>query len=976
MPDDPVSTPEPTPPDQPSLLGNIEPSEMIARGLQSVKMTSGSAGLWQPPTVEECARLFSGYEVLRLLGRGGMGAVYQARQVALDRLVAIKLLPLEISVDHDFAERFRREARAMAKLNHPNIITVYDFGSTREGHLFFVMEFVEGANLADVIHKVGLDGDQALSVAEQVCKALSFAHGKGIIHRDIKPANVMIDTDSHVKVADFGLARLTDSNAVELGHTVTGTVLGTPDYMAPEQMKGMDVDHRADIYSLGVMIYEMICREVPRGVFQPPSKRTGCDPRIDQIVIKAMQQAPAHRYQSTQELRSDLTAARLPAAAAQMRPPSAAKKSRLPLVAGIVAGILAIVVALFMLVPELRLGRASNRENSSSHFPRENRASDLGSQTLNTGKASSASLTSATRDAPFVNTLGMRFVPVPGTKVLFSVWDARVQDYAAYAHAKKVADSWTKGEKDGVPVSQGPDYPVVVVSWDDAKAFCKWLTEKERAEDRLPTGAEYRLPTDEEWSRAVGLTSEQGATPGEKGGKNRVDYPWGRGFPPPQPKVGNYADSVWHEKFPKEPWLEGYTDGYATTSPVGSFAANAYGLFDMGGNVWQWCEDWFDQNQNGRVVRGASWDFSDRNALLSSSRFHYVPWNRIYHVGFRCVLDSAPAHEAESGPASAARPAGARGENFLPNLATTAAPFVNTLGMKFVPVPGTKVLFSIWDTRVRDYAARALVNTVDDAWTRQIHEGVPVSREPDDPVAGVTWNDAQAFCQWLTESEAVAGKLPKGAKYRLPTDEEWSRAVGLDSEPGATPAEKSQKDEVDFPWGTGFPPPRPNLGNYGDSAKHQKFPLERWIEGYSDGYVTTSPVASFPPNAYGLYDMGGNLRQWCEDWFDASQKERTMRGASWHAATLASVLLSYRYHAIPGHREDDYGFRCVLELPGPPAGLASAAREPRAIKLWDTPEKITFGVGGGRTARCAWTKEHPLSWTSSAAMRSSALALK
>ena len=152
MPEKNEPPPEPTP-EQPTLLGGLAPDEMFARGMQTVKMTSGAHGhLAAAERSRKCARLFPGYEVLSLLGRGGMGAVYQARQIELDRLVAIKLLPLEISVDKDFADRFRREARAMAKLNHPNIIAVYDFGTTREGHLFFVMEYVEGANLADIIH--------------------------------------------------------------------------------------------------------------------------------------------------------------------------------------------------------------------------------------------------------------------------------------------------------------------------------------------------------------------------------------------------------------------------------------------------------------------------------------------------------------------------------------------------------------------------------------------------------------------------------------------------------------------------------------------------------------------------------------------------------------------------------------------------------------------------------------------------------
>ncbi|MEQ1859259.1 MAG: serine/threonine-protein kinase, partial [Chthoniobacteraceae bacterium] len=308
----------------PSALGGVNPEELLARGMNTVQMT-GAAGGWTPPSVDDAARLFPQYEVLGLLGRGGMGAVYKARQIELDRLIAIKLLPLEISVDADFADRFRREARAMAKLSHPNIITVHDFGTTTEGHLFFAMEFVDGANLHAIIHSgsgapplagersgeaplppAGLTPAQALAITIQVCEALAYAHEQGVVHRDIKPANVMVDQRGRAKVADFGLARLTDPAAEQFGHTMTGTVMGTPDYMAPEQMKGMNVDHRADIYSLGVMLYEMLCKDIPRGFFDPPSVRVGVDARLDDVVKRAMQQQPDRRYQQTTEMQTDV----------------------------------------------------------------------------------------------------------------------------------------------------------------------------------------------------------------------------------------------------------------------------------------------------------------------------------------------------------------------------------------------------------------------------------------------------------------------------------------------------------------------------------------------------------------------------------------------------------------------------------------------------------------------------------------------
>jgi serine/threonine protein kinase len=269
-------------------------------------MTGSGPGLWVPPTDEEVARLFPQYEMLGMIGRGGMGAVYKARQIALDRFMAIKLLPLEVSVDREFSDRFVREAQTMARLNHPHIISVYDFGKTMEGHLYFAMEFVDGVNLHEMIHGPGIPPAQALEIIEGVCDALEYAHAKGVVHRDIKPANVMVNTDGCVKVADFGLARRTDATTNAKGRTVAGTVLGTPDYMAPEQMRGIEVDHRADVYSLGVVLYEMLCKEVPRGFFDPPSKRVGVDTSIDDVVKKAMQQLPERRYQRTAEMKTEV----------------------------------------------------------------------------------------------------------------------------------------------------------------------------------------------------------------------------------------------------------------------------------------------------------------------------------------------------------------------------------------------------------------------------------------------------------------------------------------------------------------------------------------------------------------------------------------------------------------------------------------------------------------------------------------------
>jgi hypothetical protein len=258
----------------------------------------------------------------------------------------------------------------------------------------------------------------------------------------------------------------------------------------------------------------------------------------------------------------------------------------------------------------------------------------------NRGVPPAATTLGATKASPFVNTLGMEFVPVPGTKVLFCRWQTRVKDYAEFAKEKTVSPSWKTMQFNGVPVGREPEHPVSGMSWDEAKEFCEWLTKKESAEGKLPKGMQYRLPTDEEWSQAVGLAKENGATPRERSMKNMVDYPWGAGWPP-RAKVGNYGDETFHEKFPNAPqkWIEGYTDGFITTSPVGTFPANDFGIHDLGGNLYQWCDDWYDPVEKSHVTRGCSWANSDRFSLLLSRRSSLPPGSRSPNVGFRCVVE-------------------------------------------------------------------------------------------------------------------------------------------------------------------------------------------------------------------------------------------------------------------------------------------------------------------------------------------------
>jgi hypothetical protein len=239
---------------------------------------------------------------------------------------------------------------------------------------------------------------------------------------------------------------------------------------------------------------------------------------------------------------------------------------------------------------------------------------------------------------PYENSLGMRFVPVPGTGVLFCVWETRVQDYRAYAEANPdVNRAWENLLFGGVEVTPGPEHPVVNVSWTDAKAFCEWLTRKEQKEELLGSQQFYRLPTDLEWSAAVGLGPEIGDTPQARDGGVQGVYPWGTDWPPP-PGVGNYADLTAKASFPSWEIIDSYRDGFATTAPVGSFPPNELGLYDLGGNVWEWCEDRYDPDKDYRVVRGGSWFNQEPRHLLSSARDHHLPGYRYDCYGFRVVL--------------------------------------------------------------------------------------------------------------------------------------------------------------------------------------------------------------------------------------------------------------------------------------------------------------------------------------------------
>jgi serine/threonine protein kinase len=284
-----------------------------------------------PPSAEELSAMLPQYEITHLIAAGGMGAVYAGMQRALDRPVAIKILPPGAARDHESIERFRTEAKAMARLTHANIPAVYDF-DVSAGYCYLAMEFIDGWNVHQLITQKELPPELTYSLLIQTCEALQFAHQRGIVHGDIKPSNLLVTQEGVLKLADFGLARLTGSRESE-----TYEPMGTPEYAAPELWQpGVVMDQRADLYSLGCVFYEMLTGAPPQGQFQLPAVPLKLDPRVDVIITRCMQQNPDLRYQSAAEVKKALEAIREPAqgsaaprpAVRVVRPP--ARRSQTP----------------------------------------------------------------------------------------------------------------------------------------------------------------------------------------------------------------------------------------------------------------------------------------------------------------------------------------------------------------------------------------------------------------------------------------------------------------------------------------------------------------------------------------------------------------------------------------------------------------------------------------------------------------------
>jgi serine/threonine-protein kinase len=630
----------------------------------------------ETPVARELASgqvLGSRYEIRECIGAGGMGAIYSARRIHIGDTVAVKVLRPEVVHDAQSRERFQREARAAAKLHHPNAVVVHDFGQDHDGTTYIVMELLEGRSLREVLSREGkIAPKDAVGIVKQACAAIEAAHRLGIIHRDIKPDNIILldshDGVPHVKILDFGIAKLLDrtNDSGELDPTLTqvGTVVGTPNYMSPEQCQGEALDARSDVYSLGVVLYEMLTGVQPftaknstgiviKHVTEKPRPLQALNPElpaaVERVVLKALEKKPEARQQSAMDLarefaeavnqptspkpfapvsfepvttRADTVVTPRGSAAAQSSPRS--PSSKLPLFATIGAASVLLLGGLvwwkFFSTPAPQTPPAVKGVTAQLPPP--------------SAPAATPSAT-ATAQAPegmlLIGGGEFRMGRDDGNDLDQPSQMATVRSF--YLDVTEVTNQAYKKFLDETnhpapPLWKGgtfPDgqenFPVTDVTWDDANAYAKW--------------AGKRLPTEEEWELAA------------RGTDGRI-YPWGETY---KPGAANINDDT------------GATPNEVKTRAVGSYSEgkSPFGLMDMSGNAFEWTASALKAYPGGRlpetagyqnlkVIRGGSWRSDPKQASATYRRGwpatrkdwpEGIAADQIDYsaIGFRCAQD-------------------------------------------------------------------------------------------------------------------------------------------------------------------------------------------------------------------------------------------------------------------------------------------------------------------------------------------------
>ena len=905
------------------------------------------------------------YKLDRILGRGGMGVVWLARDEELDRDVALKFLPEVVALDAEAVADLKRETRRNLDLTHPHIVRIHDFVSDKRTAAI-AMEYVDGATLSAL--KLERPG-RVFAVAElrpwveQFLEALHYAHAKAkVVHRDLKPANLMVTDGGDLKITDFGIATSITDSVSRVSKRAGAS--GTPVYMSPQQMMGEKAAVTDDIYAVGATLYELLTSKPPfysGNVLLQAQNKTApsiaerraelgieaepVPPEWEQAIAACLAKDPAARPQSAKELAERLG---LTAQSNTQRPPANAERLNQKSEPKVKRGVptrsepvqrpgSTSQIPLFAVVAAAVLLLGGLGWYFGIHVPEQKRLAEIAQQRAWERAASEAGEVMGSPDKKDNPPAAAKAFPQFGQRWVVPDFGVEMMPIAAGTF-RMGTDSADDDLNLAKPITQvtiskpfwigrtevtqqqwqtlmsanpskfkAPARPVENISWEQAMEFCDLLTAWERNAGRLPAGYVYRLPTEAQWEYAcrAGTTGHHAGDPDALG---------------------------WNKN-----------NSNRSTQPVGQKQANAWGLHDMHGNVAEWCLDFkFGEYPGGAVTdfvsqgvartkRGGNW--GDHPINTASWARHFVADDDISEfTGMRVALvPDVPVPEPikESTPvASVQQP-------------RAGQPWENSLGQKFVPVPGTNVLFCIWETREQDYVA--FVGATGHAWNN-------VNAGPTHPAVKVSWEDAKAFCAWLTEKERKEGRLGPDQGYRLPTDAEWSEAVGLKEEPG-TPQDKwtSASNNNDYPWGTIWPPPH-GSGNYAPSVK-------------VDSFERTSPVGSFSANHHGLHDLGGNVWEWCEDWLNNKQMYRVLRGASFYESGPGVLESKHRY-LTPAPRLGDIGFRVVVGVVEPTRDRTTVAatgsrtdtspgnspQPSEEFKAWVADLKI-IGVSAGQPAR-------------------------
>jgi serine/threonine protein kinase len=938
------------------------------------------------------AESFANFRILRRpdgslyrLGQGGMGVTYKAVDTTLDRPVALKLIGADLLKSGRARQRFLREAKAAAKIVHPNVATVFQFGEEGDAY-FYAMEFVEGEDLERYVHSRGpLSPRDGLLVIHQVAQALEAAQSHQLIHRDIKPGNIMTRAnrlgDLEVKLIDFGLARLTDPTDSDAGQiTHSQDFVGSPAFASPEQceMHGT-LDTRSDIYSLGVTLWYLLLAKLPftgtvgqllvaHAVKAPPwSDLQSLPAAVVDLLKRMLAKDPMERPQTPAELqeaiekviagltgqpvttrigRSLATGTAIQSgseltfipdrAAGSGQARSATSPKGQPAGEGIrpsqydnywTVGVGAVLAERYRIITEIREGiggrlylakdeRATGRQPAAvalkllhptiaSEFALLDRVENEIGTIRSANDPHVLRYFSFEREvsAPFlvrewvhgfllydllrwrracritevlkllqpiaptldfIANHGLGLVDVSARKIFVSC-PGDIDPAAFSTLGRNSIEDWDRCEVKLNPLSLGP----LILH------------------NRQLRGNQTLIPS----SRILSLTQAETGIRGLKAVRlfARLVYELLSGHPPTVTEGNKYTPlSALNEGGNRVLQRACTGSGKPFTDCEGFWTALRESLESSGG------------------ATPTPYPEPEKRVVTPIARIPPIAVKTPPSIN-NPLVSSPPAvvEQPPVVPVASSQAEPPRLDRHSIQTATKEKPWENSLGMRFVPVAG--VFFCIWDTRLQDY--EQFVQHSDypasDKWKEP-----GFKQGPDHPVVNVSWDDAIAFCNWLTAREQGLGLLPVRMSYRLPTDLEWSGAVGLGHEPGNTPEQKKGKIKV-YPWGLGWPPPS-GAGNYcGEETKggRSSWPV---ISGYNDGYARTSPVGAFPPNRYGLHDMGGNVWQWCEDWSNASRYRRVLRGASWLNEHPDDLLLSHRRDDTPASRRDNYGFRCVL----------------------------------------------------------------